>query len=151
MPQSLARVWIHLTFSTKGRCALLKDDDVRDEMWRMLGHHAHEAGCPTACVGGWHDHAHVLCGLSRTVTIAGLVEVLKRESSKWAKQRWPLLSRFAWQNGYGAFSVSQSLVDQVVRYIQRQPIHHQRSSYMDEFRALCIKHGLEIDERYVWD
>jgi REP element-mobilizing transposase RayT len=120
-------------------------------MFRMLGHHAKEAGCPPLRVGGWHDHVHVLCSLSRTATVAGLVEVLKRETSKWVKQRAPDLSAFHWQNGYGAFSVSQSLLDQVVEYIERQPEHHGRMTFQDEFRAMCARHGVPIDERYVWD
>jgi hypothetical protein len=85
------------------------------------------------------------------MAVADLVEVLKRETSKWAKDRSPSWRTFYWQNGYGAFSVSQSLVGQVKAYIERQAEHHRRPTYQDEFRALCAKHGIEIDERYVWD
>jgi len=120
-------------------------------MFRMLGHHAKEAGCPPARVGGSHDHVHVLCGLSRTVAIAKLVEVLKRETSKWAKDRSPDLQAFYWQSGYGAFSVSQSQVDQVIEYIDRQPEHHRRMTFQEELRAICERHKVEIDERYAWD
>jgi REP element-mobilizing transposase RayT len=151
MPQSLSRIWLHVVFSTQGRRAYLQNAEIRDEMFRMLGHHAKEAGCPLGRVGGWIDHVHVLCGLSRTTTVAKLVELLKRETSKWAKQRAPDLGTFHWQNGYGAFSVSQSLVDQVIEYIDRQPEHHARMTYQEEFRALCAKHHVEIDERYTWD
>jgi REP element-mobilizing transposase RayT len=151
MPQSLARIWLHITFSTKERWRYLKNDDIRDEMFRMLGHHANEAGCPPARVGGWIDHVHVLCGLSRTITVAELVEVLKRETSKWIKTRAADLETFHWQNGYGAFSVSQSLVGRVIKYIDGQAEHHKVMTYQDEFRALCARHGVEIDERYVWD
>ena len=151
MPQSLARIWLHIVFSTKERWAFLQDAAIRDEMWRMLGYHANQVKCPPARVGGWIDHTHVLCGLSRTISVAQLVETLKTETSKWVKQRAPDLSTFHWQNGYGAFSVSQSLVDQVVDYIDRQEMHHGRMTFQDEFRTLCRKHGVEIDERYVWD
>jgi REP element-mobilizing transposase RayT len=120
-------------------------------MFRMLGHHATEAGCAAGRVGGWVDHVHVLCGLSRTITVGGLVEVLKRETSKWIKRRAPDLGTFHWQNGYGAFSVSQSMVDQVMEYLDQQPEHHGHTTYQEEFRALCAKHHVEIDERYVWD
>jgi putative transposase len=106
---------------------------------------------PSARIGGWIDHVHVLCGLSRTVTVAELVEVLKRETSKWVKQRAVDLDTFHWQNGYGAFSVSQSIVDQVIEYIDRQPDHHGRMTFQDEFRAMCVKHHIQIDERYAWD
>ncbi len=151
MPQSLARIWLHIVFSTNERRAYLQNEDLRDEMFRMLGHHAKEAGCPPARIGGWIDHVHVLCGLSRTVTVAELVEVLKRETSKWVKQRAADLDIFHWQNGYGAFSVSQSNVDQVIQYIDRQPAHHGRMTFQEEFLAICAKHNVEIDERYAWD
>jgi putative transposase len=151
MPQSLARIWLHIVFSTGQRRAYLQNVEIREEMFRMLGHHAKEAGCPPARVGGWIDHAHVLCALSRTVTVAGLVEVLKRETSKWIKQRAADLSLFHWQNGYGAFSVSQSNVDSVIAYIEGQPEHHGQMTFQDEFRALCARHKMEIDERYVWN
>jgi hypothetical protein len=117
----------------------------------MLGHHAKEAGCPPARVGGWIDHVHILCGLSRTITVAELIEVLKRETSKWIKQRAMDLGTFHWQNGYGAFSVSQSNVDQVIAYIDRQQEHHRRMTFQEEFRMMCSKYHIEIDERYVWD
>jgi len=129
MPQSLARIWLHVVFSTNERRAYLQNADLREEMFRMLGHHAKETGCPPARVGGWIDHAHVFCGLSRTVTVVQLVEVLKRETSKWVKQRAADMALFHWQNGYGAFSVSQSNVDQVIQYIARQPEHHGRMSF----------------------
>ena len=151
MPQSLAHIWLHIVFSTKERRAYLQNADLRDEMFRMLGHHAKEAGCPPARIGGWTDHAHVLCGLSHTVTVAALVEVLKRETSKWVKQRAPDLGLFHWQNGYGAFSVSQSNVDQLIEYIDRQRDHRKRMTFQEEFRAMCAKHNIPIDERYVWD
>jgi REP element-mobilizing transposase RayT len=151
MPQSLSRIWLHIVFSTKDRKLFLRDDALREEMFRMLGHHCNEVNCPVARVGGWHDHVHILCGLARTVTVADLVETVKTETSKWVKKREPRLHAFHWQNGYGAFSVSQSLVDAVIEYIERQAEHHATMSYQDEFRALCAKHGVEIDERYVWD
>jgi REP element-mobilizing transposase RayT len=151
MPQSLSRVWLHIIFSTKDRQTFLRDDGLREEMFKMLAHQANETGCPSAKVGGWIDHVHVLCGLSRTVTIAGLVEVLKRETSKWAKQRSPKWGGFYWQSGYGAFSVSQSNLASVIEYIEQQAEHHARLTFQDEFRALCAKHEIEIDERYVWD
>jgi len=151
MPQSLARIWLHIVFSTKERWAFLRDEAIREEMFRMLGYHAKEVDCPSACVGGWIDHVHVLCGLARTVTVAELVEVLKRETSKWIKKRSSDLNAFHWQNGYGAFSVSQSNVESVIGYIQQQGEHHGRMTFQDEFRAICGKHRIEIDERYVWD
>ena len=151
MPQSLARIWLHIVFSTKERRAYLQNEKIREELFRLLGHHANAIDCPPACVGGWIDHVHVLCGLARTVTVAQLIENLKTETSKWVKKQMPDLGLFHWQSGYGAFSVSQSNVDQVIEYIDGQAKHHGRMSFQDEFRALCEKHKIEIDERYVWD
>ena len=92
-----------------------------------------------------------ICNLFRTVTIAGLVEAAKGGPSKWMKEQEPAYHDFYWQGGYGSFSVSQSNVEQVRAYIATQDEHHRGVSYQDEFRALCRKHGVEIDERYVWD
>jgi putative transposase len=151
MAQSLSQVWLHLVFSTKDRIALLQKIDFRNEMFRMLGHHVGEAGCHPKLVGGWIDHVHIVCGLSRTVTIAKLIENVKTETSRWAKKT-PRGSRlFAWQAGYGAFSVSQSNLDRVLQYVEHQEEHHRKRTFQEEFRELCRKHHLEIDERYVWD
>jgi len=151
MPQSLARIWLHITFSTDGRRAYLQNPEIREEMFRMLSHEAQEVGCPPARSGGWIDHVHILCGLSRTISVAKLVEHLRVETSKWAKKRTRALGNFHWQAGYGAFSVSQSQVEQVIAYIDGQPEHHRKLTFQEEFRIICQKHDIEIDERYVWD
>src|SRR3974390_1268923 len=101
MPQSLARIWLHITFSTEGRRAYLQNPEIREEMFKMLSLHAEQMKCPAARCGGWVDHVHILCGLSRTVTVAELVEHLKTETSRWAKRRTGDLANFHWQAGYG--------------------------------------------------
>ncbi len=151
MSQSLSRIWLPIVFSTKERRCYLQNAEIREEMWRMLGYHAKAFGCPPARVGGWHDHTHILCGLARTKSVADLIESLKTETSKWVKHRAHDLPDFHWQNGYGVFSVSQSLVDPLIAYIDQQEEHHRRMTYQKEFRLLCAKHGVEIDERYVWE
>jgi len=151
MPQSHAQVWIHLVFSTKERRPFLRQDDFRTEIFRMLSYHVKQSGCVSASVGGIADHVHLLAGLSRTITIAGLVESIKTETSKWAKKADNGVPNFQWQSGYGAFSVSHSLLDIVDAYIRNQEEHHRQRSFQDEYRLLCKKHGIEIDERYVWD
>ena len=151
MPQSHAQVWLHIVFSTKNRNAYLNELAFRDQTFRMLAHHVKATGCVVAIVGGHVDHVHLLVGLSRTIKICKLIEVIKTETSKWAKEVAGGDRGFAWQSGYGVFSVSYSNLDEVERYIKNQDKHHARRSYQDEFRLLCEKHGLEIDERYVWD
>ena len=102
-------------------------------------------------VGGVEDHVHVLCRLGKTIDVADLIRDLKRDSSKWIKSEQPRLAEFHWQQGYGAFSISPSHVDALKEYIINQEEHHRHESFQDEFRRLCKKYGLEIDERYVWD
>ena len=117
----------------------------------MLAHHTKEIGCTVAVVGGHIDHVHLLLGLSRTLTVSKLVEVIKTETSKWAKSNEFGNRAFAWQAGYGAFSVSFSNLTDVRQYIENQEAHHAKRSFQDEFRLLCERHGIEIDERFVWD
>ena len=150
MPQSHAQVWLHIVFSTKERRGFLQKESFRDQMFRMLAHHVKECGCVSASVRGHVDHVHLLVGLSRTITIADLVEHVKTETSKWAKKDREGNNLFQWQSGYGAFSVSHSMKDNVDEYIRSQEQHHATSSFQDEYRWLCEKHGIEIDERYVW-
>jgi putative transposase len=108
-------------------------------------------GCPAICVGGTADHVHLLARQGRTSTVADWVKELKRTSSQQAKTQAPSLHRFQWQAGYGAFSVSQSLSRKVERYIEQQLEHHQRFDFQTEFRQLLQAHGMDYDERYVWD
>ena len=151
MPQSFAQVWLHIVFSTKERRPFLRDEEFRTQMFRMLAHHVKESKCVSASVGGHIDHVHLLVGFSRTITIAQFVENVKKETSKWAKDAEGGNANFHWQSGYGAFSVSHSLRDTVDSYIRNQAEHHAKQSFMDEYRQLCKKHDVEIDERYVWD
>lgn len=107
--------------------------------------------CFTLEVGGCDDHIHALFALSRNYSIAQIVKEIKRTSSAWIKTLERRYSKFHWQNGYGAFSVSQSHVAQLQNYILRQEQHHQRKTFQDEFRAFLKKYQIEYDERYVWD
>ncbi|MCG8650944.1 MAG: IS200/IS605 family transposase [Pirellulales bacterium] len=151
MPQSLARMWNHLVFSTKERRAYLQNAEIRDELFHMLSHKVNEIGCTAMQSGGWVDHVHILFGLSRTIRICEVVEHIKTETSKWVKTRASDLQTFSWQQGYGVFSVSHSKLDDVLLYIRNQAEHHRRLTYQQEFRRICAKHDIEIDERYVWD
>ncbi len=151
MPQSLSCVYLHLVFSTKHRHPFLRDPDLRQEMHAYLGGISKTLECPPLIVGGVEDHIHLLGRMSRTITQADWVKELKRVSSLWIKQRDPDSSEFAWQGGYGAFSVSPSALDRTTNYIANQEQHHQKQTFQDEYRSLLRKHGMEWDERYVWD
>ena len=151
MPQSLVQIYLHIVFSTKQRKPFLKDSDLRDRTHRYLAGICNNLNVPALIAGGVEDHVHILCRLGKTICIADLIRDLKRDSSKWVKAEQPELAEFHWQRGYGAFSISPSHVDPLKQYIINQEEHHRHESFQDEFRRLCQKYGLEIDERYVWD
>ena len=150
MPQSLSRVIVHGIFSTKDRVPNL-NPEIHPELFAYLAAILNSEGHEVIKVGGHIDHVHALFGLSRTMTIADTIQVVKTSSSKWIKTKGLSYQGFAWQHGYAAFGVSESNVDAAVRYISNQDIHHVGHSYQDEFRALMKKHGIDIDEMYVWD
>jgi REP element-mobilizing transposase RayT len=150
VPQSLANVLIHIVFSTKLRAPLLKKE-IRQELHPYMVGIVQKNGCGPVQIGGIEDHVHLLISLSRTITIAQLVEHLKTGSSKWLKEQSPALKEFAWQAGYGVFSVHPAQAHEVIRYIHSQEAHHQKYSYQEELRSLMAEAGVEIDERYVWD
>jgi putative transposase len=151
MPQSLAKVIVHIVFSTKNRHPFLADRDIRKEMHAYLGGTASQLECPVLTVGGVSDHVHILCILSRNLSIAKLVGDIKRSSSKWVKTKGRMLTKFAWQNGYGVFSVGQSEIERVKAYIAAQEEHHGKKTFQDEYRSFMKEYGMEYDERYVWD
>lgn len=152
MPQSLARVLVHIVYSTKNRQAWLSNEKLRSELYAynstVLNN---DVDSPAILINGVDDHLHVLCQLSRKFPMMDVVKASKTETTKWLKKQDASFREFQWQAGYGAFSVSESNIEQVKQYIARQEEHHKRMSYQDEFRALCGKHGIDIDERYVWD
>nr|AFI78504.1 transposase IS200-family protein [uncultured bacterium ws156A7] len=151
MPQSLVQLYTHLVFSTKYRKPFLKDDGLRENLHAYLAGACKNLESSSLIVGGVEDHVHILCRLSKTISVSVLIRELKRESSKWVKSESPGLTMFQWQNGYGAFSISPSHVEDLKRYIANQVEHHKTETFQDEFRRLCRKYGIEIDERHVWD
>lgn len=152
MPQSLAQIYVHLIFSTKDRRPWLRDASLRDQLYAYMATLTrNNVDSPAVVIGGVEDHVHALVRLSRKVPVMTVVQQCKVETSKWLKKQPSVPGEFAWQGGYGAFSVSASNVDEVVRYIRNQADHHRKMSFQDEFRALCQRHGIELDERYAWD
>jgi len=151
MPQSLAKILVHVVFSTKERRPFLRDTSLREELHRYLGGILANHGCQPLIVGGVEDHVHLLTVQARTITAAEMVKEVKRGSSLWLKSKSPELHDFAWQNGYGMFSIGFSQVDVVRRYIAGQEEHHRKVSFQDELRELLRKYEVEFDERYVWD
>lgn len=151
MPQSLSSVHLHLVFSTKNREPFFSDCDLRAEAHAYLGGISKSLDCPPLIVGGVEDHVHVLARQSRTISQAEWVKELKRVSSIWLKKCDPAFEKFAWQAGYGIFSVSASQLESVHRYIVNQEEHHRKVTFKDEYRAFLRRHEIEWDEDYVWD
>jgi len=150
MPQSLSKVYVHITFSTKNRQNLI-DDAIKDSLYEYIGGVCKGLECNPVNVGGHKNHIHVLCILSRKVAQMKLLEEIKKRSSKWIKTKGESYSNFYWQDGYGIFSINPTEIDKVIDYIQKQDKHHKHNSFQDEFRAFLKKYKVEYDERYVWD
>lgn len=150
MPQSLSKVYVHITFSTKNRRCLI-DDTIKNSLFEYLGGICKGLECNPLKVGGYQNHIHVLCLLSRKIAQMTLLEELKKQSSKWIKTKGQQYSDFYWQGGYGIFSVNPAETDVVVNYIINQEEHHRKMSFEDEYRAFLKKYKIEYDEQYVWD
>jgi REP element-mobilizing transposase RayT len=150
MPQSVSRLYVHLVFSTKHREPLLLSP-TRQQMHAYLAAVLKNQDSPALKVGGTSDHVHALFRLSKNSSLAKIVEEIKTSSSKWVKTQGRTLANFYWQSGYGGFSVSPAEVEEVAEYIAQQEAHHRAVTFQDEYRKLLASHGIEYDERYVWD
>jgi len=150
MGQSLVQNYLHIIFSTKNR-QLLIQKSVESELHAYLGGICNRLECQTIKVGGYIDHIHILCKLSKKIPLTKLIEEVKSHSSKWIKTKGEVYKNFYWQDGYGAFSVNPSQVDAVIEYISRQHEHHQKKSFQEEYSSFLRKYDVGYDERYVWD
>ena len=150
MPQSLSNLLTHVIFSTKNREPILTEV-CREEMHAYLVGILNHLDCPSLQVGGVADHVLLFFRLSRTATVAKVVETVKTGSSKWIKTKGSKYSNFHWQSGYAAFSVSQSDSDAVIIHIRNQSEHHRKISFQDEYRRFLKRYEIPYDERYVWD
>jgi REP element-mobilizing transposase RayT len=147
MSQSLVKILVHVVFSTKERLDLIPLQ-MEDELYRVLHGLFEKYGARLITGNGTANHVHLLISIGKN-DIAVLVGAIKRSTSTWMKTKG--IQRFYWQRGYGAFSVSQSQVEAVKRYIANQKEHHLKQDFKDEFRVLCAKYEVAIDERYCWD
>lgn len=150
MGQSLVKNYLHIVFSTK-HCEPLINERVENELHAYLGGICKRLDCPPIKVGGHCDHIHILCMLSKNITLVKLMTELKSNSSKWIKTKGDDLKSFFWQDGYGAFSVNPSEIEIVIKYISNQKEHHAQKTFQQEYRAFLKKYHVDFDERYVWD
>jgi REP element-mobilizing transposase RayT len=150
MPQSFSSLLVHLIFSTKNRARSLTPE-VNSALHPYLAVVLKDNNCAPVQVGGIDEHVHLLFRLSRTHTIAKMVEIVKIGSTKWLKSKSLVVGDFHWQSGYGAFSVSESAKDSVVKYILNQHEHHRKVTFQEEYRQFLDRHGIAYDEKYMWD
>jgi REP element-mobilizing transposase RayT len=150
MPQSLVSLNVHVVFSTKNREPFI-DCELAPRLYGYVGGIVRKTGSVLLTIGGVPDHVHLLVSLGRQACIADLVRDVKSNSSGWVHETFPERAKFAWQAGYGAFTVSKSVIERVKGYIAKQEEHHKKETFQQEYLRFLAEHDLEYDERYLWD
>lgn len=150
MPQSLSKAVLHIIFSTKHRERFI-DVEVMKDLHGYLASCSRELEWECYRVGGIEDHVHLAVRQPRTAALSDFMGHIKRTSTKWIRTKGESYKTFSWQGGYGAFSVSASHTETLIKYIDNQKEHHANMTFQDEFRMFLKKYGIEYDERYVWD
>ena len=149
MASSLVRIDIHLIFHVKAAGVNFRDEDL-PQIFRYIGGIINGLGGIPIEIGGTTNHVHILTSLPKSMPLIDFVREIKAYSSKWLKQLDDHYMPFAWQDGYGAFSVSPSLLDKTVQYIRKQEEHHKTRSFNEEYRLLLEAYGIDYDERYAF-
>jgi REP element-mobilizing transposase RayT len=149
MPHSYSNLLTHIVYSTKNRRPLI-DSGLELRLFPYFGGTVRQLGGTLYTVNGVEDHVHLLAHLPPTIAVAEAIGKIKGSSTHWIHESFPDRSEFSWQRGYGAFSVSKSNVARVVRYIEQQKAHHRKQSFQEEFVELLRRHGISIDEKYLW-
>jgi|ERR1051325_8352570 REP element-mobilizing transposase RayT len=150
MSSTLTKVLLHIVFSTKHREDILPQQ-IEDDLYGYIGGVCRRMDSQLKVAGGTANHLHLLVNMGKTVSLSDLMLNIKRDSSKRVKELAPALGRFHWQDGYFAFSIGESGVEDLTAYIRRQKEHHQRLDFRDEVRGLLERYKVEWDEAFVWD
>lgn len=150
MSQSLSKIYLHIVFSTKYRTPCITPS-IQPELYLYMTGVLNAFQSQAIMIGGVSDHVHILCRQSKTIAPCKLIELVKKRSSRWIKTKGPEFQSFRWQTGYGVFSVCRSHVQVVSSYITNQAAHHRQTDFKTEYVALLRKHGIDYDERYLWD
>ena len=148
MANTYTSLTYHVIFSTKNREPFLADE-IRTRLWPYLGGIARDNGMKALAIGGAADHVHMLLSIPPTMALAKAVQLIKGGSSHWVNETFPNMNAFAWQDGYGAFTVSESQTAAIKDYIERQQEHHRSKSFAEEYRAFLERHKIDFDERYL--
>jgi len=149
MASTFTQLDYHLIFSTKHRRRWISPS-IEARVWEYLAGIALRNGMRTHRIGGIDDHIHMALGIPPTIAVSQAMRLLKGNSSKWIGETFPRLRGFGWQDGNAAFTVRRSVLPAVVEYILNQRDHHQRRSFLEEFRALLERHGIPYEERFLW-
>ena len=150
MPQSFQSIYIHFVWSTKNRVQFITED-VEVELYKYMSSIFRYHKSPSLITNGYKNHVHALVSLSREISIAKLMEEVKRESSKWMKTKGDYFQYFYWQTGYAAIGIGKNQIGYVKKYIKNQKSHHSQKSFKEEYVELLKKDGVDYDERYMWD
>ncbi len=149
MANTYTALFYHVVFSTKNRVSYIEPEHER-RVWSYIGGVARKHGLTALRVGGVEDHVHALVMSPPTFAPSEIAKFLKGDSSKWVHEEFPNWRGFAWQDGYGAFTVSKSNIASVVSYIENQREHHRMKTFQEEYIEFLRKHEIDYDERYVW-
>jgi REP element-mobilizing transposase RayT len=150
MAQTIFSSYYHIVFSTKNRFDFIHVD-LEDELYAYMGGIVRNKDGRLLKGGGTANHSHLLISTSKNYLVPDLVGSVKRDSSKWIKTKGGMLSKFAWQDGYSAFTVGYPQLTAVTEYIANQREHHKEKLFEEEMRGFYLKYEVEFDERYVWD
>lgn len=149
MAQSLCKLYVHIVFHIKTTSPTIKTEHL-ERLHEYIGQLVNTTGCKVIRVGGINDHVHAVCLLSKDVTVSHLIEELKRNSSRWIKTLDSRYANFAWQGGYAAFSISQSVVEKTIEYVSKQEEHHRQMSFNDEYIHFLELYKINYNEKYVF-
>lgn len=150
MSQSLSKLYVHITFHIK-KANIIIGDEIGEELYAYMASIVKDNDSIPVIINGVKDHVHVLCIMSKNISLAHLVEKIKGQSSRWIKIRNNKYKLFKWQGGYSGFSVSKSVVEKTIKYIRDQKEHHRKKSYKEELIALLSLNEVNYDERYLWE
>jgi REP-associated tyrosine transposase len=150
MSQSLAKILVHLVFSTKNREPVLPEH-LCEPLCAYASAVLRDLDSHVIAINAWRDHVHILFTLSKNHSLSQVIMEVKRATSKWIKTQGKEFARFHWQSGYGAFSIGQSGVDEVTTYIANQAKHYRLKTFEEEFRSFLKRYQIGYDERFVWD
>jgi putative transposase len=150
MIHTYSNIYIHYIFATKNHAKIIRKE-IQPRLWSYIGGIARNNKMRALQVGGITDHVHLILSIPPTITIAKAIQLIKGNTSKWINEEKIITGGFAWQEGYGAFSVSYSQLDIVIRYIQNQAIHHRKFTFKEEYLKLLAKYKINYNDRYLWD